>query len=215
MDVGSFYRSDATALKHIIVWNCLRVCDLNSNHSFWLLTQNSIHGKLPKRNEKSNRVHDRFDFTPGPGVGSVLATNRTGAPAFPSSAVLFIPTFAGCVTTQHLNQKCIQYDVHHASFSKTEALKKSALMNLCSCSCRFLALENRKALCLPNFHYFPVILVITGLLEVASIPGMFGVDDPEKGRVPPWLSWYGQYTQFIPVMKSNNGWLDSGMLVHV
>lgn len=108
MDVGSFYRSDATALKHIIVWNCLCVCDLNSNHSFWLLTQNSIHGKLPKRNEKSNRVHDRFDFTPGPGVGSVLATNRTGAPTFPSSAVLFIPTFAGCVTTQYLNQKCIR-----------------------------------------------------------------------------------------------------------
>ncbi|KAI4819213.1 hypothetical protein KUCAC02_004470, partial [Chaenocephalus aceratus] len=43
---------------------------------------NSAHGNLPMQNEKRDRVQDRFDFTPEPGVGFVLATNRTGAPAF-------------------------------------------------------------------------------------------------------------------------------------
>lgn len=92
------------------LWNTLLcetvcVCDLNSNHLSWLLTQNSTHGKLPKPNETSDRVHDRFDFTPGPGVGFVLATNRAEALAFPSSAGLFIPTIGGCVTTQLLMPK--------------------------------------------------------------------------------------------------------------
>ena len=101
------------------LWNTLLcetvcVCDLNSNHSSRLLTQNSADGKLPRWNEKSDRVQDRFDFTPGPGVGFVLATNRTGAPAFhPALYYLYPPLEAAWQRNCYrLNQKCTRRNVH-------------------------------------------------------------------------------------------------------
>lgn len=86
---------DAAALKHIRVWNRLHACDLNPSPSSWLLTQNHTGGKLLQQNERRDRVQDRFDFTPGPGARSGLATNRTGSLAFPSSSVFFTPTLGG------------------------------------------------------------------------------------------------------------------------
>lgn len=115
------------------LWNTLLretvcVCDLNSNHSSWLLTQNSAHGKLLERNEKSDRVQDRFDFTPGPGVGFVLATNRTETLAFPSSAVLFIPTFGGCVTNVIANAKI--RGTHRKGMSTMQLSSKARVLSL-------------------------------------------------------------------------------------
>lgn len=85
-------------LLNTLLREAVRVLDPSSNHSPQLLTQNSAHGKLPKQNERRDRVQDRFDFTPGPGVDFVLATNRVGAPTSPSRLRLFIPTLRGCVT---------------------------------------------------------------------------------------------------------------------
>lgn len=121
----------APVMQHL--WNTLLretvcVCDLNSNHSSWLLTQNSAHGKLPERNEKSDRVQDRFDFTPEPGVGFVLAANRTETLAFPSSAVLFIPTFGGYVTNIIANAKI--RGTHRKGMSAMQLSSKARVLSL-------------------------------------------------------------------------------------